>query len=746
MFREMWRLLRDFVREFLGTLIRGIVEHWKGFLVFCGVAAIAMVLLVVVVLKATASPKFCGSCHNMQSYIESWEQSTHKEVGCMDCHFEPGLLGSLWGKWKAQAHVVMKITGTAPSRPHTQISDASCLRQGCHDTGELSQVDLTFKGVKFSHDTHLGDLRRGKKLRCVTCHSQIVQGEHLTVTESTCFICHFYDRAADLQLASCQTCHVETKAKIFIDANESLPFVHKEYLDRGVLCVQCHFDVIAGDGHLKDNICVQCHSEPEILLSERVAEEIHRDHVTLHKVECFRCHSVIDHGIVRPKSPHLEAHEGETVQRLAFLSQGGPGGYHYDTNCVKCHSLDQHEPKRLMYMGTGAEGVPDVPNPMYLAHADCGSCHIALRATESGLDFTLRLSYDEAIKSCSDCHGEGYDDMAKHWKKILGEEIDRAQAALGAARKEAAGARGDAAKEAAAVLDVGKKNLDFVRAGYGLHNMDYALKVLADVREKAEQVKAKVVAGYKPREVVSPSGCTQLCHSCVECIETTPVPFGNVQFPHDVHVKDEGFGCLDCHTPREKHGHTILGNCNECHHGSGVGAVECQDCHVDNHNLYNGQNACDELSCDVRGEKNPMADAVTCEECHPEVVADKATTVDGIKKTCLECHDEDPKYAAMVDEWKAQVPDLKIDELRGLLKETQGMVLRAIQEGKYTYDAQDLVNNAEKNLKLFETGNPVHNLAFSRDLANRVRALLEQAQKTLQTHSTVRTLPKSEYL
>ena len=61
MFREMWRLLRDFVREFLGTLIRGIVDHWKGFLVFCGVAAIAMVLLVVVVLKATASPKFCGA-------------------------------------------------------------------------------------------------------------------------------------------------------------------------------------------------------------------------------------------------------------------------------------------------------------------------------------------------------------------------------------------------------------------------------------------------------------------------------------------------------------------------------------------------------------------------------------------------------------------------------------------------------------------------------------------------------------
>ncbi|GAB4263053.1 MAG: hypothetical protein Kow0092_13720 [Deferrisomatales bacterium] len=744
MLREMWRLLRDFVRDFTGAAIRGTKQHWKGLLVFCVVAFVGLIVLTVVALKATASPKFCGSCHNMKTYIESWEQSSHREVSCLECHFEPGVWGELKGKWKAQTHVVMKITGTAPPRPHTQISDASCLREGCHAIPELAETAITFKGVKFDHGTHLGELRRGKKLKCVSCHSQIVQGQHLTVTESTCFICHFHDRVARPDLAECQLCHVQLKAKIFIDANENLPFVHKEYLDRGVVCGQCHFEVIFGDGHLKDNICVQCHAEPKILLSEYNSEDIHRNHVTLHKVECFRCHSEIEHSIVRPSGPRTAtADEAARAKIMGVLSGFG---FHFDTNCVKCHSFDQHENIRLMYMGSGAIGIPDLPSPMYKAHADCGSCHIALTRGEAGMQTILRFDYEDVVKSCADCHGSGYDDMAKHWKKLLTEETRTTEEALLSARRVVSENRTSPGyAEATKLMDTAQKNLIFVRNGRGLHNMDYALKILADCQEKAERAKSLVMPAYAARPVESPSGCTQLCHSCVECIETTPVPFGNVQFPHDIHVSDEGMDCLECHSPRDKHGQTFLSNCNECHHGSGAGAVECQDCHVENHNLYNGQNACDEASCDVRGEKNPMAEAVACDECHVQVVAGEETTLDGIKATCLECHDGDESYAAMVDEWKAQADSLDVETLYAQLQEAQRMILRAIREGKYTYDAQDLVNSAEKNLKLLVRGNPIHNLEFSNDLAQRVRRLLDQARKTLQTYSTVKTLPEEVY-
>ncbi|MHB8763354.1 MAG: multiheme c-type cytochrome [Deferrisomatales bacterium] len=738
MLREMWRLLRDFVRDFSRAAVRGTRQHWKGLLVFCVVAFVGLIAFTVVALKATASPKFCGMCHNMKTYIESWEQSSHRNVSCLACHFEPGVLGELKGKWKAQAHVVMKITGTAPPRPHTQISDGSCLRQGCHSTEDLSAEPVVFKGVSFSHKTHLGELRRGKKLRCVTCHSQIVQGEHLTITESTCFICHFYGEDQDPSLSNCKVCHAQTKAKIYINANEHMPFVHKDYLDRGVPCGQCHFDVVFGDGHLMDNTCVQCHSEPKILRSKFTSDVIHRDHVTLHKVECFRCHSTIDHGILRPESPRF----GDKPARAKRAS--GVAGYHYDDNCVKCHSFSQHETIRMMYMGQGAAEVADLPSPMYAAHADCGSCHIALKEQDGAVQTSFRNRYEDAIKSCADCHGAGYDDMAKHWKTLLTEELQRAEEALISARREATRNRGSQEAEAAGkLLSVAEKNLLFVRTGRGLHNMDYALKILADARERAEKAKGLVVAGYKLQPVQSPTGCTQLCHSCVECIETTPVPFGNVQFPHDIHVKDEGMVCLDCHTPRERHGLTFLKGCSECHHGSGAGAVACADCHVENHNLYNGQNACDEENCDVRGTPNAMAEGVSCAECHVEIADGKASTTAGVVATCVACHDE--SYGPMVADWKAKAAAIPVEALRSELEALQRAILAAIQKGQYTYDAQDYVNNAEKNLLLLVKGNAVHNYGFAQELAQRVQTLLTGARQKLQRYTTIRTLPEDQY-
>ncbi|HSH69287.1 MAG TPA: hypothetical protein VK997_05175, partial [Deferrisomatales bacterium] len=140
-----------------------------------------------------------------------------------------------------------------------------------------------------------------------------------------------------------------------------------------------------------------------------------------------------------------------------------------------------------------------------------------------------------------------------------------------------------------------------------------------------------------------------------------------------------------------------------------------------------------------------MVDAVTCDECHIQIADGKQSTLSGIKDTCVECHDGDQAYAKMVDEWIEDAAALGVAELTVRLKETQGMVLRAIKNGQYTYDAQDLVNNAEKNLELIQVGNPLHNIPFSRDLAARVSRLLDQARKDLQTYSTIKTLPAAAY-
>ena len=87
----------------------------------------------------------------------------------------------------------------------TEVEDAACLR--CHERRTLvGKMDI--KGVQFDHTNHLSDMRRGKKLRCTSCHSQIVQGSHIAVTASTCFLCHFKGTNVNEGTGRCTLCHV----------------------------------------------------------------------------------------------------------------------------------------------------------------------------------------------------------------------------------------------------------------------------------------------------------------------------------------------------------------------------------------------------------------------------------------------------------------------------------------------------------------------------------------------------------
>ena len=78
-------------------------------------------------------PDFCRSCHIMEPYYQAWHHSTHKNVPCVDCHFEPGLENTLNGKLQASSQAVKYITHTYGSKPHAEIHDVSCLRSGCHE-------------------------------------------------------------------------------------------------------------------------------------------------------------------------------------------------------------------------------------------------------------------------------------------------------------------------------------------------------------------------------------------------------------------------------------------------------------------------------------------------------------------------------------------------------------------------------------------------------------------------------------
>ena len=91
-----------------------------------------------------SSPSFCHSCHIMDQYCESWAASSTSEVACVKCHFEPGIENELRGKWVAVKQLASAVTGAYSSMPYAEVSDATCMRSGCHSTEELE------KPVRFS--------------------------------------------------------------------------------------------------------------------------------------------------------------------------------------------------------------------------------------------------------------------------------------------------------------------------------------------------------------------------------------------------------------------------------------------------------------------------------------------------------------------------------------------------------------------------------------------------------------------
>jgi nitrate/TMAO reductase-like tetraheme cytochrome c subunit len=250
--------------------------------------------------KVSTSPLLCNSCHIMKPYVAAWKASKHANVSCVQCHYPPGFRDTLWVKYQAISQVVKWATYTYNSKPFAEVEDASCLRSGCHDRRLLEGKVVFKRGIIFDHKPHLTEERRGRQLRCTSCHSQIVVGTHIEVTESTCFLCHFkgMKTARELQpIGGCTGCHQPPKGDITVG---SVRFNHDDVRRRGVACQSCHLNVVEGDGAAPSERCFTCHNQPDKLQRYGDTPFIHDFHVARHNIECGRCHTTIKHHLPPP--------------------------------------------------------------------------------------------------------------------------------------------------------------------------------------------------------------------------------------------------------------------------------------------------------------------------------------------------------------------------------------------------------------------------------------------------------------
>jgi nitrate/TMAO reductase-like tetraheme cytochrome c subunit len=650
-------------------------------------------------MEYSTKPEFCSSCHNMVPYVKSWEDSSHgrANVGCIDCHFEPGVIETLEGKFKASTQLVKYVTSTEGSKPWAQVSDASCMRSGCHNT-RLLEGKVDFKigrtSIAFDHTPHLTEMRREKKLRCTSCHSQIVQGQHLTVTATTCLLCHFKGAEDDPKLSQCTTCHTPPAEPVAVGGG--FEFEHAGYVARGVACATCHSDLTQGTGEVPKHRCQACHAIQEHIDRYPDTEFLHQKHVTDHKVDCLECHTEMTHQVRAP-------------------AKVAPGG------CAQCHG-DGHGIAEAFYRGEGGRGVAATPNPMFLTRVGCSGCHREFGADASAAHAALPKSDAVAAKeaACVSCHGPAYDGMLGRWQQAFGPagETVAAEVAAALAAAEKAGDAGAALRPA---LEDARHDAALVvkDKSRGVHNPWFARKLLDSAFAASQDAWAKLDPS-RPR-AASPltppfptkQDCATVCHVG---IEQRKIGVTGTRFDHATHVMKSGRDCDSCHSVAE-HGKTLPAakDCAACHHApEATKARDCATCHRDEDLFLRGVSADGEQGAQMMAK-------VTCRECHGDMAQPPAGgSVRALVQTnCNVCHKE--KYAGTVAEWTSD-SDEWFEEADARLAKIRARVAA----GKTT---QEKAAAAEAVVERMRRAKPAHNVLAFEEAKEAFEEAASQAEK-----------------
>jgi len=339
------------------------------------VLSFTLLIISAKVLDITENPAFCGkNCHIMRPYYDSWRSSSHTGVRCVECHYEPGVLGHIKGKMNGlmQFYSYETTVEEYSGNLYAKVMDKNCLV--CHEnrifSNDVPLKNIPFVGVNFSHKSHLLKPNRGIQLTCTSCHSMIVIGMkehqsvsdptcnqchpnlaqndkgHIVVTFSTCFTCHFRDVQGNTSISGCPSCHGPPTESPRNYTN----FNHTSHLNRGADCLTCHTNISIGANDIvpKDK-CLSCHYIPDRVAKYDDFNFVHTNHVTNNKIACYNCHSDVQHAPQIKENLCATCHKSDhpsdwlTTHKSQVLIGKVCSDCHQPKFCSDCHATGKAE-------------------------------------------------------------------------------------------------------------------------------------------------------------------------------------------------------------------------------------------------------------------------------------------------------------------------------------------------------------------------------------------------------------------
>jgi hypothetical protein len=392
----------------------------------------------------------------MKPFYNSWASTKHDKVRCVDCHYVPGEQYSVRAKFKGLGQLFTYISAKDKTvRKPAVIDDRSCLASDCHPQQKLNEKQYKFKEkIFYIHKTHFDKTIEGQTLHCETCHQHVSAGKHFEVPKEACYLCHFKNTEFNEGRAQCSLCHeIPTKSLQKQKQEENIgekPVTHQSLKEAKVPCQSCHYELIRGEGEIKEERCEDCHDVSETLSKLYDRKLMHQEHVAKQTANCFDCHRPIRHEQVEFLDPVRES-------------------------CFVCHP-DHHKYQKMLLMGENRDDVMKASGLMYDVKTNCIGCHLDERTIKG--EKVLHGSEE----ACVSCHTQKHDDMVKEWIDKTKEELKYALQIEQEAKEAIAVARGKISQEkldrALLMLRKGQENLRIVEYGGGVHNKKYSVVLL----------------------------------------------------------------------------------------------------------------------------------------------------------------------------------------------------------------------------------------------------------------------------
>lgn len=633
----LWRLVAG-MRDGIITMFLGVLHVRIKWLLLSLLFLLLTAGAIFEIGVCTSATSYCGSCHEMTSYLENLKQSSHyknasgQTTQCVDCHISPGAAGWIRGKFKGLQALYQHWQGMAQKDPAQWAARVAAIRERLYK--EMPQQNCTHCHTRLAPSAVFDHATLPGTMRCLDCHRKnngyfrfdhattgfALAGQHRNTacrfcheqgftatarrTENACQQCHQDIHQGTLG-NDCASCHTEESWKLqqtFVHDNTAYPLVGKH---RQVGCGQCHRDyprqlkisaracqdchVLPANHSQTARDCAACHSEenwrqivfrPDAILAKKHGLEGGHQHIS-----CSKCHTdkngllVFQATSPACRSCHEDIHQGQ-----------------FKTACDACHSTAGWKTPyvRFDHRQTNTFALQD----RHLQTA-CEKCHqngqwkgLATRCAGCHAD-----PHDGTLQGdCSRCHN------AKAWTgkdMSFRHQLDREFSLAG--KHSSLDCR--ACHAAPAKVSLAKTRFTGTpKTCNGCHADPHAGKLLA--------------------------GCAT-CH----LQDGWKVPF--LQFDHNRHA---AYAITPLHQQV---------TCAQCH-GSGAAVrykpllQNCEACHKEIAQFMQGNFA------GIRGTVDYHA-KIACVDCHPG--SRRMSKLDDYAATCVPCHQNKTTIGTMLVDW-----------------------------------------------------------------------------------------------